>query len=109
MYQIDYNSHFDFRSVNSFQNYSYLQAYIFRHHVFNNLQDFLPIISVREVWKKILIINPAFLVNKQKKLPKNFTVSVVILKQNSRVIKLQRNLTSKNEKTKEKKAPPQKK
>ena len=74
--------------------------------MFNNLQDFLPIISVREVWKKILIINPAFLVNKQKKLPKNFTVSVVILKQNSRVIKLQRNLTSKNEKTKEKKAPP---
>ena len=106
MYQIDYNSHFDSRSVNSFQNYSYLQAYIFRHHVFNNLQDFLPIISVREVWKKILIINPAFLVNKQKKLPKNFTVSVVILKKNSRVIKLQRNLTSKNEKTKEKKAPP---
>ena len=33
----------------------------------------------------------------------------MILKQNSRVIKLQRNLTSKNEKTKEKKAPPPKK
>ena len=32
----------------------------------------------------------------------------MILKQNSRVIKLQRNLTSKNEKRKEKKAPPKK-
>ena len=84
MYQIDYNSHFDSRLVNSFQNHSYLQVYVFRHHVFNNLQDFLPIISVREVWKKILIINPAFLVNKQKKLPKKKTV--VILKQNISLI-----------------------
>ena len=67
---LDYNSHFDSRLVNSLKNYSYLQVHIFLHHLFNNLQYFLPIISVREVWKEILIINPAFLVNKQKKLPK---------------------------------------
>ena len=71
------NSHFDSWLVDSFQTHSYLQVYIFLHQLFNNLQDFLPIISVRELWKEILIIHTAFLINKQKKLPKNFTVSSV--------------------------------
>ena len=69
-------SHFDSgRLVDFFQDHSYLQVYIMLHHDFNNLQDFLPIISVRKVWKEILIIHTAFLINKQKELPKNFTVS----------------------------------
>ena len=41
--------------------YLYLQVDVFLHHVFDNFQDFFPIISVREVWKQLLVINSAFL------------------------------------------------
>ena len=35
---------------------SYSQVHVFLHHVFDNFQDLIPVVSVREIWEELLIV-----------------------------------------------------